>query len=132
MQTRFIGGEMQIRPDPGGAGHPRWLLLGVAAIGLHQVQSLLAEPKERPFRLAALLGLGLLPLTLLLPQRPRAMLTLLPAVPAVAGAVVGHLVPIVRTGRMPPATETAPLNLAGGALLIATAIAQLRSGTAQG
>lgn len=79
----------------------RWLALGLGAIAAHQIQSLAVEPAERRFRIAALVG------------------------PVVAGALIGHLVPVVRRRRVPPATETAPLNLAGGALLVAVGLALL-------
>jgi hypothetical protein len=36
-----------------------------------------------------------------------------------AGALIGHLLPIARGRPIPAATESAPLNIAGGALLLA-------------
>jgi hypothetical protein len=42
------------------------------------------------------------------------------------GAAVGHLVPLVREGRIELASETAPLNLGDGALLLALGSSLLR------
>jgi hypothetical protein len=102
----------------------RWLLIALALIGIHQVQSLVVEPSERPFRYTVLSIIGLLPLSLRLPTRVRGVLWLLLGAPPVFGAFVGHLIPIVRDGRIPPASETAPLNLAGGAFLLTLGAAQ--------
>jgi hypothetical protein len=104
---------------------PRWLALGLGAIAAHQIQSLAAEPAERRFRIAALMGLAAMPFTLLLPTPARGALMVINGMPAVAGTLVGHLVPLVRRRRVPPATETAPLNLAGGVLLVAVGLALL-------
>lgn len=108
--------------------HPRWLLVALANIGIHQVQSLVVEPQERRFRFAALTLLGLMPLTLFLPERIRGMLWTLAGLPPIAGAFVGHLLPIIRDHQVPNASETAPLNLAGGALLTALGISIILPG----
>lgn len=102
--------------------HPRWLLVALANIGIHQVQSLVVEPQERRFRFAALAFLGLFPLTLFLPERIRGVLWTLGGLPPIAGAFRGHLLPIIRDHKVPKASETAPLNLAGGALLTALGV----------
>lgn len=104
---------------------PRWLALGLGAIAAHQIQSLAVEPVRRRFRIVALVGLAVMPFTLLLPKRARGALMVVNGTPAVAGALVGHLVPLVRRRRVPPSSETAPLNPAGGALLIAVGLALL-------
>jgi hypothetical protein len=102
----------------------RWLLIALTLLGIHQVQSLVVEPSERPFRYITLSIIGLLPLSLRLPTRVRGILWLLLGAPPVFGAFVGHLIPIVRDGHIPPASETAPLNLAGGAFLLTLGAAQ--------
>lgn len=109
--------------------NPRWMLIAVGLMGAHQVQSLLAEPGERNFRLATISIAALMPLTMRLPRRGRGALWMLVGVGPLFGAFAGHLVPIMRSRRVPPATETAPLNLAGAALLIALGVALVRSPT---
>ncbi|GCE28940.1 hypothetical protein KDA_44240 [Dictyobacter alpinus] len=104
--------------------NPRWLVIALAAIGIHQAQSMLAEPQERPFRILAFTIIGLMPLTYRLPQRLRGGLWMLLGGLPVFGAFIGHLIPIVRKQEVPPASETAPLNLAGGAFLVALGAAQ--------
>lgn len=99
--------------------HPRWLLIALASIGVHQIQSLMIEPEERTFRLSVLTVLSCMPLAWLLPARVRGILWLLGGMPPVLGAIIGHLLPIIRTQEVPPASETAPFNLAGGVLLSA-------------
>lgn len=48
------------------------------------------------------------------------------------GAVVGHLVPLVREGRIEPASETASLNLGCGVLLLALGSSLLRHRDSEG
>lgn len=110
---------------------PRWLGLALAAIAVHQLQSAAIEPRERPFR-ATVLGLeaavaasAALSLSPSARRRRGRVLALLAAGPML-GALIGHLLPIVRGQPIPPATETAPLNLAGGALLLALGLRDAR------
>lgn len=116
------GGTAQQSPE-----NPRWMLLAVGMMGVHQVQSLLTEPGERNFRLATITVASLTPLTWRLPRRARGAVWVALGTGPLFGAFAGHLVPLVRTRRVPPATETAPLNLAGAVLLIALGLALLRS-----
>jgi hypothetical protein len=109
----------------------RWLGLALAAIAVHQLQSAAINPGERPFR-AAVLGLeAVVAASAVLSQSPGARrargrtLALLSMGPML-GAAIGHLIPIVRGEPIPPATETAPLNLAGGALLLALGLRDAR------
>ncbi len=39
------------------------------------------------------------------------------SIPPIFGSFAGHFIPIVRERRVPPASETAPFNLAGSVLL---------------
>ncbi len=112
MNRQQIQKESQSSP-----GSARWLLLSLLGIGAHQVQSLILEPRERTFRIVNLAIIGLTPLTLLLPKRARGIIWMLLGAPPTFGAFAGHLIPIVRDRQVPPASETAPLNLAGGAFL---------------
>ena len=118
---------IQIRGNLYRADHPRWLYLAVACLGIHQIQSFMVQPAERPFRLLTLGGFGWLALASpSFPRRVRGTLWLLLGVPPFMGALVGHLVPIALDREVPLATETAPLNLAGAALLMALGLALLR------
>ena len=110
---------------------PRWLGIALAAIAVHQVQSAVLEPRERPFRaavlgleavIAAVAALSLSPGA----SRARGRTLALLSVGPLLGAAVGHLIPIVRGEPIPPATETAPLNIAGGALLLALGLREAR------
>ncbi|MBA2679650.1 MAG: hypothetical protein H0U76_14785 [Ktedonobacteraceae bacterium] len=112
MNRQKIQAESQNSP-----GSARWLLLSLFGIGVHQVQSLILEPQERTFRITVLTIIGLTPLTLFLPKRARGIIWMLLGTPPTFGAFAGHLIPIVRDRRVPPASKTAPLNLAGGAFL---------------
>ena len=114
--------ESQRLPD-----NPRWFAIAIACMSVHQVQSMIAEPDERRFRTITLTVAALSSLTLRLPRRVRGIVWLLIGLPPFGGALAGHLVPIARGDAVPPASETAPLNLAGAALLIALALALLRS-----
>ncbi len=98
--------------------NPRWLFVALTFVGIHQVQSLIVEPEERPFRAIALAVLGFVTLSTRLPERARGILWMVLGLPAIGGAFAGHLIPIVREHRVPSASETAPLNLAGGAFLL--------------
>jgi TRAP-type uncharacterized transport system fused permease subunit len=109
----------------------RWLDLALAAIAVHQLHSAALAPGERPFR-AAVLGLeAVVAASAALSLSPEArrvrgrVLALL-AVGPMVGAGIGHLIPIVRGEPIPPATETAPLNIAGGALLLALGLRDAR------
>ncbi len=106
---------------------PRWLAIALVCMGAHQVQSAVVEPGERRFRAATLAVAALTPLTSRLPRRARGVTWILIGAGPFLGALVGHLVPIARERRVPPASETAPLNLAGAALLIALGVALVRS-----
>jgi len=107
--------------------NPRWFAIAIACLSVHQVQSVVADRGELPFRATSLTVFALSPLTFRLPRRVRGIVWLLIGLPPFGGALAGHLVPIARGDAVPPASETAPLNLAGAALLIALAIALLRS-----
>lgn len=107
--------------------NPRWLFIALATIAIHQIHSLIAEPHERRFRLTALTLLSFMPLTLLLPRRIRGMLWTLGGLPAMRGAIGGHLLSMIRNYRVPPATGTAAFNLAGGTLLSALGISLVLS-----
>lgn len=116
------------RTDPSRrSDDPRWFAIAIACMSVHQVQSMIAERSELPFRATTLTIAALSPLTFRLPRRVRGVVWLLIGLPPFGGALAGHLVPIARGDAVPPASETAPLNLAGAALLIALAIALLRS-----
>lgn len=106
---------------------PYWLTLALVAIGAHQVQSFVGSPGERPLRVLFSAVLAALPLSRRLPPRLRGLLWVLVGAGPTFGAFAGHLVPLVRERRVPPGSETAPLNLAGGALLIALGAALMRS-----
>ena len=127
MQTFFA------HSGPHRADHPRWLLIAVLCLGVHQIQSLVVEPSERPFRLLTLSAFSWLALgSPSLPRRIRGMVWLLFGLPPLLGALGGHLVPIALDREVPPATETAPLNLAGASLLTALGLALLRKEQHQG
>lgn len=115
----------QAHPSP---ADPYWLTLALAAIFAHQVQSFVGSPRERPFRVLFSAVLAALPLSRRWPPRSRGLLWMLVGAGPTFGAFAGHLVPLVRERRVPPGSETAPLNLAGGALLIALGAALMRSG----
>ncbi|THF67875.1 hypothetical protein E7T06_18970 [Deinococcus sp. Arct2-2] len=109
------------------AGHPRWVWLALTGIGVHQLQSLLDAPEERTFRTVNLglivwLAAGSPPL----PPASRGAVWTLLSLPPLLGAVFGHLLPIARGEPVPLSSETAPLNVAGAALLLVLGIALLR------
>lgn len=106
---------------------PRWFAIAIACMSVHQLQSMIVERDELRFRTATLTIAALSPLTLRLPRRVRGIIWLLIGLPPLGGALAGHLIPIARDGIVPPASETAPLNFAGAALLITLAIALLRT-----
>ena len=109
----------------------RWLGLALAAIAVHQLQSAVIEPREQSFR-AAVLGLETVVAASaamsLTPEarRVRGRILALLSVGPMLGAAIGHLIPIIRGEPIPPATETAPLNIAGGALLLALGLREAR------
>ena len=88
------------------------------------MQSLIMEPQERPFRIVSLTIIGLTPFTLLLPTRARGIIWMVLGALPTFGAFIGHLIPIVRDRQVPPTSETAPLNLAGGVFLLTLGAAQ--------
>ena len=97
----------------------RWLLLALSSIGVHQIQSFLIEPDERIFRTVVATFIGATWMSRLLPARMRGVLWMVLSLPPMFGSFVGHFIPIVRERRVPPASETAPFNLAGSVLLFA-------------
>jgi hypothetical protein len=110
---------------------PRWLGLALSAIAVHQLQSAAVEPGERRFRTVVLGIEAVVAASALLTlsptaRRARGTIWALLAVGPMLGAGIGHLLPIVRGRPIPPATETAPLNLAGGALLLALGLRDAR------
>lgn len=110
-----------------GSDNRRLFLAATAGIAAHQAQSAVVEPGERPVRILALLGLGAVAAAYgRAPRRVRGGIALAVGAGPVFGGVVGHLLPLVREGRVEPASETAALNLGGGALLIALGAALLR------
>lgn len=90
------------------AGDHRLLPAGIGSIAIHQAQE---APVARDASTRRLLGL------------PGRGATATPA---------GRLVPLARHGRVAPASETAPLNLGGGALLLALGVAWLRPRAGRG
>jgi hypothetical protein len=114
----------------------RWIGLALAGVALHQIHSAIVDPGERPFR-AAVLGLETaLAFSASLPLSPEARRTrgavwTLLAVGPIAGAFIGHLLPIARGEPVPEATESAPLNIAGGALLMALGLREFRRGSSE-
>jgi len=106
---------------------PRWLIIALALMGAHQIQSAVVDRNELRFRLTTLTVAALTPLTLRLPPRIRGVIWIAIGIPPFFGAWVAHLIPIVRDRVVPPASETAPLNLAGASFLIALGVALLRS-----
>jgi hypothetical protein len=123
------------RPDEGD-DDPRWLGLALAAVASHQLHSAVVEPGERPFR-AAVLGLetavAISAAMSLSPEarRTRGAVWALLGLGPMAGALIGHLLPIARGQPIPAATESAPLNIAGGALLLALGLRDFRRGSSE-
>ena len=120
----------QIGNNSASPTNPRWLLLALGSLEVHQVQSFLIEPEERIFRIVTTTFVVLIWLSrLFLPARVRGVLWMVLSLPPLFGSFAGHIVPIVRDRRVPPASETAPFNLAGSVLLFAlgTALALPRS-----
>jgi hypothetical protein len=114
----------------------RWVVLALAAVAAHQLHSAVLEPGERPFR-AAVLGLetavAVSTALSLSPEarRTRGAVWALLAVGPMAGALIGHLLPIARGRPIPTATESAPLNIAGGALLLALGLRDFHRGSSE-
>lgn len=109
--------------------NPRWLLIALGSIGAHQVQSFIEEPEERRFRLAVMGAMVLVWLSrLFIPARVRGVLWMVLSLPPMFGAFAGHLVPIVRTSKVPRASETLTLHFGGCALLFALGAALARKG----
>lgn len=125
-QDEFVTSRPDESPDD-----PRWVGLALAAVAVHQIHSAATEPGERRFR-AAVLGLEAgLAVSAALPlspdaRRARGAIWALLALGPLAGACVGHLLPIARGEPIPAATESAPLNIAGGALLLALGLRDFR------
>lgn len=104
----------------------RLFLAAAAGVAAHQAQSALVEPRERPVRMLALLWLGAFAAAFWrAPRRVRAGIALAVGAGPVYGAVAGHLLPLVREGRVEPASETVALNLGGGMVLLALGVALL-------
>lgn len=111
----------------------RLFLAAAAGIVVHQVQSYVVEPEQRPLRALALLGLGVVTAAFWRTPEPgarprpwRGGIVIAVGAGPTFGAVVGHLVPLVRDGRIEPASETASLNLGCGTLLLALGSSLLR------
>jgi hypothetical protein len=126
---------LQSRPDEGD-DERYWMGLALAAVAIHQIQSAVVDPEERPFR-AAVLGLetavALSASLSLSPEarRTRGAVWTLLALGPMTGALIGHLLPIARGRPIPVATESAPLNIAGGALLLALGLRDFRRGSSE-
>lgn len=123
------------RPDDGN-DDPRWVGLALAAVAVHQLHSAVVEPGERPFRAAVLgleTGVAVSAALSLAPgaRRVRGAIWALLALGPMAGAWIGHLRPIARGQPIPAATESAPLNIAGGALLLALGLREFRRGSSE-
>ena len=109
----------------------RLFLAAASGIASHQVQSFAVEPEQRPLRVLALLGLGVGSAAFLRAPGPEyrarrgGVAIAVGALPAF-GAVVGHVVPLVRLGRVEPASETAMLNLGCASMLLALGVSLLR------
>lgn len=114
------------------APEQRLFLAAVASIAAHQVQSFVVEPEQRPLRALALVGLGIATNAFLgistqpATQTRRGAIALTVGAGPAFGAFVGHLVPLVRTGEIAPASETAILNGGGGAFLVVLGAILLR------
>jgi hypothetical protein len=114
----------------------RWIGLALAAVAAHQLHSAVVEPGERSFR-AAVLGLetavAFSASLSLSPEarRTRGAVWTVLALGPIAGATIGHLLPITRGRPIPAATESAPLNIAGGALLLALGLREFRRGSSE-
>lgn len=104
----------------------RLFLAAAVGVSAHQAQSALVEPRERPVRILALLGLGAFAAAFWrAPRRVRGGIALSVGAGPVFGAAAGHLLPLVREGRVEPASETVALNLGGGVVLLALGVALL-------
>ncbi|MFT4040183.1 MAG: hypothetical protein QM692_18525 [Thermomicrobiales bacterium] len=116
------------------ADDPRWAGLAFAAIAVHQLHSAAVEPGERRFRATVLVIDTVAALSAALPlsggaRRARGAVWAIMAVGPLAGAVVGHLTPIIRGRPIPAATESATLNVGGGALLLALGLRDVLRGS---
>ncbi len=107
-------------------------LAAVASIAAHQVQFFIEEPEQRPLRALALAGLSVAttfflraPAGVTARGRRGGIALAIGAGPAF-GAVMGHIVPLIREGEIAPASETALLNLGGGSFLVVLGVALLR------
>lgn len=102
----------------------RLFLAATAGIAAHQVQSVVAEPGQLPQRALVLLGLGIGAAAFWRAPGPglrrrRGGIALAVGAGPTFGAVVGHVVPLLRRGSVESASETAILNLGGGSFLLA-------------
>lgn len=110
----------------------RLFLAAAASIAAHQIQSFVVEPKQRPIRALALVALSIA-ITFFL-RAPagstslglRGGIALAVGAGPAFGAVMGHIVPLVKDGEIAPASETALLNLGGGSFLVVLGAALLR------
>lgn len=110
----------------------RRFLAAAASIAAHQIQSFAVEPEQRSLRALALVGLS--NATTFFLRAPagstslgrRGGIALAVGAGPVFGAVVGHIVPLIRDGKIAPASETALLNPGGGSFLVVLGAALLR------
>ena len=109
----------------------RVFLAAVASVTTHQVQSYVEQPEEHRFRVAVMMVFAAATAIFLrLPQKSstriwRGMTALLLGLGPTGGALVGHIMPLLRRGEIVPVSETAMLNLGGGAFLVVLGVALL-------
>ncbi len=116
-----------VAPNRSSPASAYWLNLALLSIFSHQLQSFILEPRERLARVAMTAAMVFTASRKNLTRQQRGWLYVLVAAGPTFGSFAGHLVPLVRQRRVPTGSETAPLNLGGGALLLALGIALLRS-----
>ena len=110
------------------ASSRRVFLLAAFGIAAHQIQSWIAEPEERNFRAMYLALTGLTALyTRYSPMRAQGAMAIVVGTPPLGGAVGTHLLPILRGRPVPPASETAILNLGSATRNVALGVSLLRS-----
>ena len=102
----------------------RLFLATAAGIAAHQVQSFVVEPEQRSLRALALLGLAVGATAFSRALGPalrgrRGSIALAVGAGPTFGAIVGHVVPLLRRGSIEPVSETATLNLGCGGSMLA-------------
>jgi len=109
----------------------RVFLVAVASVTTHQVQSYVEQPEERRFRVVVMMVFAAATAMFLRSQQKsstrirRGMLALFLGLGPTSGALVGHILPLLRRGEIVPVSETAVLNFGGGAFLVMLGVALL-------